>query len=107
VGGTFNKNEDEKMGIYFQVYNFQPDEKTQKPSGEISYEIDKVNSTEKLYEFTEDVAKIPNASANQVIVEKLLPLKNIPPGTYTLKVKATDKRGNQTLQLPSTNFIVN
>ena len=42
------------MGIYLQVYNFQPDEKTQKPSGEIFYEIDKVDSTEKLYEFTED-----------------------------------------------------
>jgi GWxTD domain-containing protein len=107
VGATFNKNEDEKMGIYFQVYNFQPDEKTQKPSGEISYEIDKVNSTDKLYEFTEDLAKIPNASANQVIVEKLLPLKSIPPGTYTLKVKAVDKRANQSLQLPPANFIVN
>ena len=40
-------------------------------------------------------------------VEKLLPLKNMPPGTYTLKVKATDKKGNQTLQHQTTNFTVN
>jgi hypothetical protein len=107
VGATFNRGEDDVMGVYFQLYNFEPDEKTQKPSGEISYEIDKVNSTEKVAEFTEDLSKIPNASANQVIVEKILRPKNFAPGTYTLKIKATDRKANQTLQLPPTNFIVN
>jgi len=107
VGATFDKTVDDKMYFYFQVYNFEPDEKTQKPSGEITYEIDKVNSTEKLLEGTDDLSKLANVSANQVTIQKALPLKNIPPGTYTLKVKATDKRGNQTLQLPSANFIVN
>jgi GWxTD domain-containing protein len=104
LGDKFSR--EEKMGIYLQVYNFMPDEKTQKPSGEISYEINKVNSTDKVLEFTEDLAKIPNASASQVTIEKLLPLKAMAPGTYTLKVKATDKKGNQTLQ-QQTNFIVN
>ena len=28
-----NFKRDEKMGIYLQLYNFQPDEKTQKPNG--------------------------------------------------------------------------
>jgi GWxTD domain-containing protein len=107
VGSTFDKTVDDKMYFYFQVYNFEPDEKTQKPSGEITYEIDKVNSTDKLLEGTDDLSKLANVSANQVTIQKALPLKNIPPGTYTLKVKATDKRGNQTLQLPSANFIVN
>ena len=106
VGGTFDRSEDQKLGFYLQLYNFEPDEKTQKPSGEVSYEIDKVNTADKLLDFTEDVSKIPNASANQVTVEKLLPLKNIPPGTYTLKIKATDKKANQTIQVPPTNFIV-
>jgi predicted phage tail protein len=40
-----------------------------------------------------------------VTIEKLLPLKTLAPGTYTLKVKATDKAGNQTLE-QSTNFTV-
>ena len=106
VGGTFDRGEDQKLGFYLQLYNFEPDDKTQKPSGEISYEIAKVNSTDKILDFTEDVSKIPNASANQVTVEKLLPLKNIPPGTYTLKIKATDKKANQTIQVPPANFIV-
>ena len=94
------------MGIYLQVYNFAPDEKTQKPSGEITYEIDKVGTPEPVLNFTEDLSKIPNASASQVTIEKLLPLKAMVPGTYTLKVKATDKKGNQTLQ-QQTNFTVN
>jgi GWxTD domain-containing protein len=105
LGNAFTR--DEKLGIYLQVYNFQPDEKTQKPSGEITYEIDKAGSSEKLFDFTEDIAKLPNASANQVTIEKLLPLKNVPPGTYTLKIKAVDKRGNQSLPIQSENFTVN
>jgi GWxTD domain-containing protein len=105
LGNTFSR--DEKLGIYLQVYNFQPDEKTQKPSGEITYEIDKVNSTDKVLDFTEDISKLPNASANQVTIAKLLPLKNIAPGTYTLKIKAVDKKANQTLPIQSENFTVN
>jgi len=105
LGNSFTR--DEKLGIYLQVYNFQPDEKTQKPSGEITYEIDKVNSNDKVLDFTEDISKLPNVSANQVTIAKLLPLKNIPPGTYTLKIKALDKRANQTLPVQSENFTVN
>jgi GWxTD domain-containing protein len=104
VGNSFTR--EEKLGIYLQVYNFQPDEKTQKPSGEITYEIDKVNSNDKIMDFTEDISKLPNASANQVTIAKLLPLKDIPAGTYTLKIKAVDKRANQTLPVQSENFTV-
>jgi GWxTD domain-containing protein len=104
LGNKFNK--DEKMGIYLQVYNFEPDEKTQKPSGSIEYEIDKAGSNEKLMEFSEEVGSIANASANQVTIEKLLPLTSFAPGTYTVKVKATDKTRNETVQQQG-NFTVN
>ena len=104
LGDKFRR--DEKMGIYLQVYNFAPDEKTQKPSGDITYQISKVGAAEPVLNFTEDLSKIPNASANQVTIEKLLPLKGLEPGAYTLKVKATDKKGGQSLQQQS-NFTVN
>lgn len=101
---TFRR--DEKMGIYLQLYNFQGDEKTQKPNGSIDYEVVKNGSNTKVFEFSEDVAKLENASANQVVVEKVLPLKNLEPGQYTLRMKVTDRNRNQTLT-PSATFTVN
>jgi hypothetical protein len=103
VGNMFTK--DEKMGIYLQVYNFGADEKTQKPSGSIEYEIDKVGTNEKVTVFSEELSTIRNASASQVTIEKLLPLTSLPAGTYTLKVKATDKNRNQTV-MQQANFTV-
>ena len=105
VGDRFRQ--DEKMGIYFQVYNFMPDEKTQKPSGSVEYEIDKAGAgNEKVLEFSEDLLKIPNVSANQITIEKLLPLKGFAPGNYILKIRAMDKKANQTVQ-QQVNFTVN
>ncbi len=104
MGNVFTK--DEKMGIYLQVYNFEADEKTQKPIGSIEYEIDKVGSNDKIMEFSEEVGTIANASANQVTIEKLLPLSSFAPGTYTVKVKATDKNRTETVQQQG-NFTVN
>ncbi|MCX6592998.1 MAG: GWxTD domain-containing protein [Acidobacteria bacterium] len=96
---------DERMGIYMSLYNFEPDEKTQKPSGTIEYEVVKRDTNEKIFEFSEELASIAGASATQVTVEKLLPLKSLAPGQYTLKMKVTDKKRNQTLT-PSANFTV-
>ena len=96
---------DEKMGIYFKLYNFGPDEKTHKPSGSIEYEVVKNGSNEKIFDFTEDVASLPGASASQVTVEKLLPLSKMQPGQYTLKLKITDRNRNQTLT-PTAQFTV-
>jgi GWxTD domain-containing protein len=103
VGNKFTR--EEKMGIYLQVYNFGPDEKTQKPSGSIEYEIDKTGTNEKIMDFSEDLDKVPNASANQVTIEKLLPLNSLPPGAYTIKVKSIDRNRNQTVQQQA-NFTV-
>lgn len=101
---TFKR--DEKLGLYMQLYNFGPDEKTQKPNGIINYEVVKNSNNQKVFEFSEEVAKIDSASANQTTVEKILPLKNLEPGQYTLKMKVTDRNRNQTLT-PSASFTVN
>jgi GWxTD domain-containing protein len=94
----------EKMGIYMQLYNFAQDEATKKPNGTIEYEIVKVGSNEKVFEFSEDVATVAG-NATQMTIEKLLPLKDMAPGQYTLKLKVTDKTKNQILT-PSVNFTV-
>jgi GWxTD domain-containing protein len=103
IGNKFAKNE--KMGIYLQLYNFGPDEKTQKPAGTVEYEITKVGSADKIMEASEELGSIANSSASQVTIEKLLPLASLPAGTYTLRVKATDKNRNETVQQQQ-NFTV-
>jgi GWxTD domain-containing protein len=96
---------EEKMGIYFKIYNFGTDGENRFPTGEVTYEVVKNGTNEKIFEVSEDVAKIPGASANQVTIEKLLPLAGLAPGTYTLRVKITDKNRNQVLT-PSAQFTV-
>lgn len=103
LGETFRR--DEKMGIYLQIYNFAPDEKTQKPVGTIEYEIVKTSGNQKVLEFSEDLSKVEGASVGQVTIEKLLPLKGLEPGQYTLRIKAEDKARNQTLT-PTATFTV-
>ena len=95
VNETFKK--EEKMGIYLQLYNFQPDEKTQKPNATVDYEVVKNGSNEKIFEFSEEVQKVDGASAQQYTIEKILPLQNLEPGDYTLRLKVTDKNANSTL----------
>lgn len=104
MGNTFKR--DEKMGIYLKAYNFEADDKTRKPAGEVEYQLTKNGSNEKIFDFSEDVTKIPNASASQITIEKLLPLKDLAPGQYTLHLKITDQKRNQVLT-PSAQFTVN
>ena len=103
VGESFRR--DEKMGIYVQFYNFTADEKTAKPNATVEYEVVKTGSTEKMFSFSEEVAKVDGSSAQQYTVEKLLPLQNFEPGDYTLRMKVTDKFNNATLS-PTATFKV-
>jgi hypothetical protein len=102
MGESFSH--DEKLGIYLQVYNFEPDEKTKKPDGTIEYVITRNGSNETVFEYSEEVSAVSGGAA-QVVIEKLLPLQNLAPGQYTLKMKVVDKKRNQTLT-PSATFTV-
>ena len=95
---------DEKLGIYLQLYNFQADEKTHKPAGSVEYEITKNGSNEKVLAYSEEIAQL-KGSATQITIEKLLPLKTLEPGQYTLKMKVEDKLRNQSIT-PTATFTV-
>ena len=82
---------DEKLGIYMKVYNFGGDEATRKPSGQVEYILTRDGSNQQIFDFTEDVSQLPDASTAQVTIAKLYPLKNLEPGKYTLRLKITDK----------------
>lgn len=102
VGETFKRNE--TLGIFLQLYNFEPDEATNKPEGTVKYEIVRNGSNEKVVEFEEDVNAIYGAAA-QKIIEKKFRLEGLEPGEYTLKITATDKLRNETIA-PSAKFKV-
>ena len=70
----------------------------------MSYEIVKAGTTQKVFEYKEEAAGVPG-SGTQLIVEKLLPLKTLESGQYTINVKAEDKNRNQSV-LSTANFTV-
>jgi GWxTD domain-containing protein len=101
VDATFNR--DQSLGIYMQVYNLGVDPKTHKPSGQVEYNIMKDGKA--ILTKTEAAGQIPNAS-QQLTLEKVMPLKSLQPGRYTVEIKVTDNIKKQTVNSPTTSFQV-
>lgn len=93
---------DQSLGIYLQVYNLGIDPGTHKPVGDIHYEI--TRDGKPLLNLTEDVAKMSNA-AQQITLQKTMPLKALQPGKYTVQIVVKDNVKNQTLS-PTATFEV-
>jgi len=100
---TFTRGE--ALGIYQQFYNFGGDEKSKKPNGSIEYVVTKDGTNEKVFDYTEDLASLPEASIQQVTIDKLMPLQKLAPGKYTIQLRVTDKTRNQVLT-PTASFTV-
>jgi len=97
MDATFKRDSD-KLGIYLQLYNFKPDEKTHKPDGTIDYQIVKNGSTQPVFNFTEPLTSPGNeGGASQLTIAKRLPLATFQPGDYTVNIKIFDKNRNKTL----------
>ncbi len=103
MGDVFKQSE--TMGIYTEFYNLGMDQKTKKPQGTIEYEVVNNADNKVVLSQTEDLTSFQNASGFLLTVEKKLPLKTLPPGKYTLKLKVDDKLKNQSLT-PSAQFTV-
>jgi GWxTD domain-containing protein len=102
VDEIFKRNE--TLGFFMQLYNFEPDEATHKPEGTVTYEIVRNGTNEVVQEFTEEVSKL-RGGASQMTIEKKLKLEGFEPGEYTLRVKVTDAKRNESLT-PSVKFKV-
>jgi len=92
LDGDFRANE--KLGIYMQVYNLKPDEKTHKSSATFQFTVKK--GDQQVMQFKETSAEMKQ-TGDQVTIERLLPLATLVPGKYTLEVNATDALSNQTI----------
>ncbi|HVM76076.1 MAG TPA: GWxTD domain-containing protein [Candidatus Saccharimonadales bacterium] len=84
----------DKLGIYMQVYNLKPDEKTHKTDATFVYTVKK--GDQQVMQFKETTADMKQ-TGDQVTLERLLPLATLTPGKYTLDVSATDKVAQATI----------
>jgi len=84
----------DKLGIYMQVYNLKPDEKTHKSDATFEYVVKKGN--QEVFKHTETSAEMKQ-TGDQVTIERLLPLATFAPGKYTLEVSAKDALSNQSI----------
>jgi hypothetical protein len=84
----------DRMGIYLQVYNLKPDDKTHKTDATFVYTVKK--GDQQVMQFKETTAEMKQ-TGDQVTLERLLPLATLSPGKYTLQVSATDVLANQTI----------
>src|SRR5262250_2855088 len=84
----------DKLGIYLQVYNLKPDEKTHKSSAAFTYTVRKGDQQVMQFKETSEDMK---QTGDQVTIERLLPLATLAPGKYTLEVSATDKLAQATI----------
>jgi len=84
----------DKLGIYMQVYNLKPDDKTHKSDATFSYTVKK--GDQQVMQFKETSGDMKQ-TGDQVTIERLLPLGTLTPGKYTLEVSARDALANQTI----------
>ncbi len=84
----------DKLGIYMQVYNLKPDDKTHKSSATFQYTVKK--GSEQIMQFKETSVEMKQ-TGDQVTIERLLPLATLAPGKYTLEINATDTLANESI----------
>lgn len=84
----------DKLGIYMQVYNLKPDEKTHKSDATFEYVVKK--GAQEVFKHSETTADMKQ-TGDQVTIERLLPLASFSPGKYTLEVSAKDALSNQSI----------
>jgi GWxTD domain-containing protein len=79
----------QSLNFWMQVYNLGIDEKSKQNNATISYEIMDLG-TNKLVLNTQEPASALSPNADQLTLEKSLPLASLQPGQYEVKIKVND-----------------
>lgn len=88
---------DQKVNFWMQVYNLGIDQQTHKPSADISYEVVNMATQKAVVQLAESTQQLGNVG-EQVTLEKSLPLRDIPPGTYQITINVKDQISKQNLK---------
>jgi GWxTD domain-containing protein len=94
--------QDDRMGIWLQVYNLTIDEKTHRSSVTVDYVIKQEDK--EIARFTETTEQL-GQTGEQITIEKLMPLSSLAPGKYKLEITVTDQLSKKTIT-PSAEFTV-
>src|SRR6202795_571419 len=84
----------DRMGIYLQVYNLKPDDKTHKSSATFQFTVKK--GAEQVLQFKETSEEMKQ-TGDQVTIERWLPLASLAPGKYSIEINANDGISNQSI----------
>ncbi|MGH9526910.1 MAG: GWxTD domain-containing protein, partial [Terriglobales bacterium] len=79
-------------------------QKTHKPSATIDWKITDVANHQTILNYVEKASQVTNA-AEQLTLEKTLPLASLAPGYYRLTVKVTDNLTHKSVS-PTSTFTV-
>jgi GWxTD domain-containing protein len=79
----------QNLNFWMQVYNLGIDEKSKQNNATISYEIMDLGSNKLVLNAQESTTKL-SPNADQLTLEKSLPLASLQPGQYQVKIKVND-----------------
>jgi GWxTD domain-containing protein len=99
---SFTKKE--KVNFWLQVYNLGLDQKTNKPSATVEYQVVNTATQQHVLDFTESTAQMGNVG-DQVTLGKSLQLSQLDPGVYQVTIKVNDQISKQTIS-PTAKFAV-
>jgi len=84
----------QNLNFWMQVYNLGIDDKTKQNNATISYQILNLASNKAVLD-TQESSKTLSPNADQLTLEKTLPLASLQPGLYQLSIKVNDAVSNQ------------
>ncbi|HEX2918967.1 MAG TPA: GWxTD domain-containing protein, partial [Edaphobacter sp.] len=84
---TFHRNQN--LNFWMQVYNLGIDEKSKQNGAKIEYQVTNVATKQVLLDSQELTSKT-NPNADQVTLERSMPLASLEPGKYEITIKVDD-----------------
>jgi GWxTD domain-containing protein len=83
----FHRNQN--LNFWMQVYNLGLDEKSKQNNAKINYQILNVGTNKTILD-TDEVSQKIGGGSDQLTLEKTLPLANLEPGKYIVKISVDD-----------------
>jgi GWxTD domain-containing protein len=99
---TFHRNQ--SLNFWMQVYNLGIDEKSKKNDATIEYEVTNLANNQAILTTQEQTTKT-NPNADQVTLERSMPLASLEPGKYKITIKVNDGISKQQIA-ESVPFVV-